>query len=684
MYKRNTQIGQQEEFLLLRNIALRRIQNDWSINMEKINRIKELTAELLHHCHLYYDLDTPMISDAEYDKKFDELFRLENEANFWLTNSPTRQVQGKVLDGFQKVTHSKPMLSAAKTKDVGEIKKFIGNNEFYCSYKLDGLTLVCIYENGKFKQAITRGTGLIGEDVTEQAKMIGNLPMTIPYDGYLELRGECVVSWENFHKINEGLAEPYSHPRNLAAGSLRNLDPNITKQRHLSFIVFECVSDYFSVDYDPNDQCTFCENKFDVLEELRDCIGFDIVGAYFGSVEDAIAEMTPETYEFPVDGLIFEFDNIKYSKSLPSTGHHEGCRMALKWADSTYETVLRDVVWDVGRSGVISPVAVFDEVDLDGALTTKATLHNLSIIESLELGIGDTITVYRSNMVIPKIDDNLTRSNTLIIPDVCPCCNSKAEIKYTDNSKFLMCTNPNCSAKLLAGFTHFVSRNCANIDGLSDRTLEQLISAGFLHTYRDIYHLSEDRDKLTQLEGLGEKSVSTLLKSIEKSRDIKLENFITSLGIDGVGKSAAKTIADYFNGDFTEFQEAFDTRFNWTVLDDVGDKTAQNIDKYLAKNYREIWELAQEFEFILPKKVEAKKNPFSGKTLCVTGKLNTFTRDSINTKIAELGAKAASSVSSKTNYLITNEQSGSSKYKKAVELNIPIITENEFLEMCGE
>ena len=640
--------------------------------MNTIDRIKELTVELLHHCHLYYDLDAPEISDAEYDKKFDELFKLENEANFWLANSPTRKVQGQVIDGFQKITHSKPMLSAAKTKDVDEIKRFIGSNDFYCSYKLDGLTLVTIYEGGQFKQAITRGTGLVGEDVTEQAKMIQNLPMTIPYDGYLELRGECVVSWENFHKINEDLEEPYSHPRNLAAGSLRNLDTNITKQRKLSYIVFECVNG--------------CDNDFKLgqLTWLRDYLGFEIVGYCDAFIELCIREMTPEDYKYPVDGLIFEFASNEYSKSLPSTGHHEGCRMALKWADSTYETILRDVIWDVGRSGVISPVAVFDEVDLDGALTTKATLHNLSIIESLELGIGDTITVYRSNMVIPKIDDNLTRSNTLVIPDICPCCGSKAEVKYTDNSKFLMCTNPNCSAKLLAKFTHFVSRNCANIEGLSEKTLEQLIFSKFLHTYRDIYHLSNHKTKLTLLEGFGEKSVSTLLKSIEESRNIKLEAFITALGIDGVGKSAAKTIASAFDGDFWQFIEGFKNGYDWSRLDDIGLITFKNINEYLAENETEVCELAQEFNFILPKKVEVKENPFSGKTLCVTGKLNTFTRDSISAKISELGAKAASSVSSKTDYLITNEASGSSKYKKAVELNIPIITEEEFLNMIGE
>ena len=644
--------------------------------MEKIEQIKELTAELLHHCHLYYDLDSPEISDAEYDKKFDILKQLEDEANFWLANSPTRKVQGSVLDSFQKVQHSKPMLSAAKTKDVNEIKKFIGKNDFYCSYKLDGLTLVVVYESGKFKKAITRGNGIIGEDVTEQAKMINNLPMSIPYDNYLELRGECVVSWKNFHKINDRLAEPYSHPRNLAAGSLRNLDTNITKQRNLSYVVFECVSDLY-------DRDGLYDSKWDELGYI-DHLGFTTVERCVGAIDDCVEAMQPDFYEFPVDGLIFEMCMKEYSKSLASTSHHEGCRMALKWADLTYETVLRDVIWDVGRSGVISPVAVFDEVDLDGALTTKATLHNLSIIESLELGIGDTIIVYRSNMVIPKIDDNLTRSSTLVIPETCPCCGSKAEIKYTDNSKFLMCTNPNCSAKTLAKFTHFVSRNCMNIDGLSEKTLEALISHDFLRTYKDIYHLSEHKQILTSLEGMGEKSVSTLLKSIEKSRDVKLENFLNAIGITDVGLSTAKTISNAFNGDFNTFYEAFKNCYNWADLQDIGDKTASNITKYLTENEAEIVDLASEMRFIVHEKKEVKQNPFSGKTLCVTGRLEHFSRDSINAKISELGAKAAGSVSKNTDYLITNEQSSSSKYKKAIELNVPIITEQEFLKMCGD
>lgn len=649
--------------------------------LSKVEQIKKLTSELLYHCHLYYDLDSPIISDAEYDRKFDELFALENEANFWLANSPTRKVQGSVLDCFTKVEHSKPMLSAAKTKDINEIKKFLGNNAFYCSYKLDGLTLVCRYQNGQFIQAVTRGTGIIGEDVSEQAKMITNLPMHIPYDGDIELRGECVVSWDNFNKINEKLEVKYSHPRNLAAGSLRNLDTNVTRDRNLSYVAFECVSDLYDVD-------VLFDSKWDELGYL-DYLGFETVERCVGTVEDCVEGMTPESYKYPVDGLIFELCMKSYSKSLASTSHHEGCRMALKWADATYETTLLDVGWNPTRTGLISPVAIFEEIDLEGALTTRATLHNLSIIKQLELGIGDTITVYRSNMVIPKIDDNLTRSNTLIVPDKCPCCGSETVIKNTDNSQVLMCPNPDCSAKKIAQFTHFVSRKCMNIDGLSEKTLETLLSHGFIHDFKDIYHLSDYRQQLIRLDGFGKKSVEKLLKSIEDSRNVKLENFIASLGIPNIGLTASKTISKrcsgrFNNGGFNMFIELVAAEFDFSSLDDFGATMNTNIYDYMRENFSMVEELAAEMNFIRLEEKVVMQNPFSGKSVCVTGKLNYFTRDSINEKIASLNAKAVGSVSKKTDYLITNESSGSSKYKKAVELNIPIITEDEFLEMCGE
>lgn len=645
--------------------------------MNKIEQIKRLTNELLQYSYEYYVLDNPSISDREYDEKYDILFALENEANFWLANSPTRYVQGAVLDGFTKITHSKPMLSAAKTKDINEIKKFLGVNPFYCSYKLDGLTLVVRYKNGKLVEAVTRGSGFIGEDVTEQAKMISNLPMSIPYTSDLELRGECVISLEQFYKINETLEVQYSHPRNLAAGTLRNLDTNIVRNRKLSYVVFECVSDLNDVD-------GLMDSKWFELKWLKQ-IGFEVVGACVGDVDACVEGMQPEYCEYPVDGLIFEFSDRVYSKSLPATSHHEGCRMALKWEDIACETTLLDVEWSPTRTGLISPVAIFEPIDLDGAITTRATLHNVSIIKQLELGIGDTITVYRSNMVIPKIDDNLTRSNTLEIPDKCPCCGHNTIIKNTENSQVLMCTNPNCSAKNVARFENFVSRKCANIDGMSTATIQALLEAELINNFIDIYKLKYHKDKLLSLPGFGAKSVEKLLLSIENSREIKLENFIAALGITNIGTSASKTIAKSCDYDLGKLIMMWANDYDFTQLDDFGSVMAKSFTDYFDEYINEIEALACEMVFVSSQKVHSIcDEQFSGKTFVVTGKLNHFTRDSINEKIISLGAKTASSVSKKTDYLITNESSGSSKYKKAVELGVPIITEEEFLNMCGE
>lgn len=645
--------------------------------MNKIETIKNLTAKLLQYCDEYYNLDSPTISDTEYDKKFDELKSLEDQTGFWLANSPTRKVQGQVLDCFTKVKHSKPMLSAAKTKDANEIKRFIGNQPFYCSYKLDGLTLVVRYENGEFVQAVTRGNGEIGEDVTAQARMITNLPMHIDYNDKLELRGECVISWKNFHKINESLNEPYSHPRNLAAGSLRQLDTNITKQRNLSYVVFECVSNL----YDNN---ALFDSKLDELGYL-DCLGFETVGRCTGNIDDCIEGMQPEWYQYPCDGLIFEMCMKSYSKTLPVTAHHEGCRMALKWADEMYETILRDVEWNPTRSGLIAPVAIFDEIDLDGALTTRATLHNLSIIEQLELGIGDVITVYRSNMVVPKVYDNLTRSNTLTIPTTCPCCGDPTEIKYTDNSKVLMCTNLNCAAKKLAQFTHFVSRKAMSIDGLSEKTLELLISHGFLHNYKDIYRLKEHKNEITQLPGMGVKSVDKLLDSIEKSRTVTLDRFITALGIPNIGSSAAKAISKQFNGDHYDFVQALANGYDFSQIDDFGEITNKSLHDWWDSKDPMVELLPVEMNFIVENDVGSSSN-LDGKSFCITGSLTHYpNRDALVKAIEDNGGKYVSGVSKKTDYLINNDTTSTSgKNKKAIELNIPIISEDDFLKMLSE
>ena len=639
--------------------------------MKTVDKIKELTEELLQYCYSYYVLDNPTISDTEYDKKFDTLFALENEANFWLANSPTRKVQGTVLDCFTKVEHSKPMLSAAKTKDTNEIKKFLGGHKFYCSFKMDGLTLVVRYHNGKFIQAVTRGTGIIGEDVTEQAKMISNLPMCIPYDGDLELRGECVVSWDNFNQINEGLANKYSHPRNLAAGSLRNLDTSITKERNLSYIVFECVTDLEDVD-------GIMDSKYIELKWLKH-IGFDVVEACMCSVEDAVRVFEPQHYIYPVDGLVFELDSRSYSKSLESTSHHEGCRIALKWKDEIYETTLLDVEWSPTRTGLISPVAIFKEIDLDGALTTRATLHNLSIIKQLELGIGDTITVYRSNMVIPKIDDNLTRSNTLIIPKTCPCCGEDVIVKNTDNSQVLMCPNPDCSAKKIAQFTHFVSRKCMNIDGLSEKTLETLLSHGFIRNFKDIYHLSDYKQKLILLDGFGKKSIEKLLQSIEDSRNVKLENFIAALGIPNIGLSASKTISNYFHGNYDKFIQAYRDCFDWTLLDDFGAVMAEGLEDYLDKNIDTVQELAAEMNFIIEEK--STDNYLDGLKFCITGSFNQ-SRDSLKKQLEDRGAKFISSVSKNIDILFSGDKAGS-KLTKAQQLGVRVANEEELMKMLS-
>lgn len=640
--------------------------------MNGVDRIKELTKELLYHCHLYYDLDAPIISDAEYDRMYDELFELENTNEFWLANSPTRKVQGSVLDGFSKVTHTKPMLSAAKTKDVDEIKKFLGKQPFYCSYKLDGLTLVVRYKNGKFVQAVTRGNGTIGEDVTEQAKMISNLPMSIPDTEYIELRGECVVSWENFYKINSGLETPYSHPRNLAAGSLRNLDTNITRDRNLSYVVFECVSDLYDFD-------TLLDSKWDELDYL-DRLGFETVLRCHNDVDSCVTDMQPEASLYPVDGLIFEMCMKEYSKSLESTSHHEGCRMALKWADATYETTLLDVEWNTTRTGLISPVAVFEEIDLDGALTTRATLHNVSIIKQLELGIGDTITVYRSNMVIPKIDDNLTRSNTLIIPDKCPCCGGEAVIKNTDNSQVLMCINPDCSAKKIAKFTHFVSRNCMNVEGLSEATLEKFIELGWLNKFIDIYHLSDHRVPMIKLDGFGKKSVDKLLGAIEKSRTVKLENFIAALGIPNIGLSAAKTISEEFNGSCVEFIMATENSFDFTRLKDFGSIMDTSIHDWFDEHKYELVELSKELYMEITE--EEKDDSLSGLKFCITGSFSQ-PRDNLKKRLENRGAKFISSVSKNLDVLFAGEKAGS-KLAKAQSLGVRVAYEDELMKLLGE
>lgn len=640
--------------------------------MDKIGRIKELVGILQKASYAYYGLDSPLMTDKEYDDLYDELSTLEKETNCVLAGSPTIKVQGYLLDGFTKVKHTKPMLSANKTKDTKEIEKFVTNNRFYGSYKLDGLTVVVRYKNGEFTQGITRGTGIEGEDVTEQCRFIKNLPMTISYKSNLELRGECVISWDEFKRINRNLDTPYSHPRNLASGTLRNLDLNIIKDRNLSFVVFECVTDMKE------------DSKSETLIDVHN-MGFEIVPiTKLNSTVDQVSNaLQPEFYQYPTDGIIFELDSRKLSESLGSTSHHECCRMALKWEDELYETTLKDIEWNTSKTGLINPVAVFEPVDLDGAITTRATLHNVSYIEDLQLGIGDTIQVYRANMVIPKVHSNLTRSNAWKLPDKCPCCGGDVEIHNENGSKTLHCTNLDCKAKLLGKLVHFVSKNAINIDGLSEQTLQKFIDLGWLNSFREIYYLSEHKEEMYKLDGFGKKSVDKLLESIEKSRNTTLDRFIYGLCIPLIGRTASKVIAKEFNNQAEEFYDIWCHSYDFTKLDDFGDAMNNSMKAFIRDNYRWIAEFIGEFNFRESDTNGNVKQVLEGKTFVITGSLKAYkNREELVSVIERNGGKVSGSVSAKTSYLINNDvASNSSKNKKAHELGIPIISEGEFVQM---
>ena len=644
-----------------------------------IERMMELIKILTKASEAYYKYDNPIMSDKSYDELYDELESLEKETGVILAGSPTQKVQGYLLDGFKKITHSKPMLSASKTKDPNDIKKFLGNYEWYCSGKLDGMTLVVIYENGEFIQGITRGNGEVGEDVTDACHFIKNLPMQIPMSERLELRGECVMDWDEFNRINENLVEKYKHPRNLASGTLRQLDLNIVKERRLSFVVFECVTD-------------ICDSKSDELSYLKS-IGFEIVTRtrnYTNTNDlDDVIEMATNSVQhdkYPYDGLIFEIDSKKVSKKLGKTEHHESCRKALKWEDETYETVLRDVEWNTGKTGIIFPTGIVDPVDLDGAITSRVTLHNISYIKDLELGIGDTVTMYRSNMVIPAIDDNLTRSNTLEIPKICPICGAPTRIVKANDSEVLYCTNDDCAGKLLGLWETFVSKKAMDIDGLSEQTLKVFLRRGYLtNMFVSIYDLSQYKKELYQLDGFGKKSIDNLLKAIEDSKSVDLIHFITAFSIPGVGTGQSKLLAAKYHT-FSEFMKACDNQDDFTKIQGIGKILDTAIKKWWVNNHIQMIDVANvvtfKDEFM---NAPTGNYPLAGKTFVVTGKVNTFpNRTELQNKIEELGGKVSGSVSNNTTALINNDvESTSGKNKKAKELGIPIITEDEFINMVG-
>ena len=655
--------------------------------MQEIKRIKELVSILNKASYAYYAKDNPIMSDKQYDDLYDELSGLESSTGIILAGSPTQKVQGTCIEFLKKVKHSKLMLSANKTKDINEIKKFIGNHPCVMSWKEDGLTIVLRYMNGIFTQAITRGSGDLGEDVTHTMKMCKNIPFKLPYCVDIEVRGECVISWKEFKRINDHLDTPYKHPRNLASGSVRQLDSNLLKDRELTFKAFELVQDDLYTKSRNNlslqEQLMNVSESFNYLQEM----GFDVVEHEYvtkDNVEELIKKYIPENYDYPVDGIIFEYDDYFYGKSLGETAHHPLNMMALKWKDELYETTLTDIEWNTSKSGLVNPVAIFEPVDLDGAITTRATLHNISYIEDLELGIGDTIRIYRSNMVIPKVHDNLTRSNTWKLPDKCPCCGGDVEIHNENGSKTLHCINPDCKAKLLGKLTHFVSKHATNIDGLSEQTLQKLIDLGWINSFKDIYYISEHKVAMYRLDGFGKKSVDKLLSNIEKSRNINFGNFLYALSIPLIGRSASKDIAKVCNYDVDQFRMiiGLEAEYAFTNIDGFGEEMNKSLRRWWNEYKYEFCELAKEFIFERNDDVKSKVN-LSNKTFVITGSLVHYkNRDELVGVIESLGGKVSGSVSAKTNYLINNDiNSSSSKNLKARKLGIPIISEEDFVKM---
>ena len=656
--------------------------------MDKIKRIKELINELQKASVAYYKYDNPVMTDKQYDDLYDELSSLEKETGIIMVDSPTQKVQGEILEYLEKVQHRKPMLSANKTKDISEIRKFIGNKTCVMSWKEDGLTIVLRYKDGVLDRAITRGKdGLIGEDVTHTMRMCKNIPLKIPYCTDIEVRGECVIAWNDFNKINENLDESKSHPRNLAAGSVRQLNASVAKDRNIKYKAFELVQDYLYEESKTNvsllNQVMTISESFDYL---KNC-GFDVVEHDLvtkDNVEEMIEKYNPEEYEFPVDGLIFEYNDYLYGKSLGVTSHHPLSMIALKWNDELYETTLRDIEWNTSKTGLVNPIAVFNETTIDGAGITRATLHNISYIENLQLGIGDKIQIYKANKIIPKVHNNLTRSNTWKLPDKCPNCGGGVEIHNENGSKTLHCINPDCSAKLLGKLVHFCSKNAINIDNLSEQTLQKFIDLDWLTSFIDIYHLSEYKSEMYKLDGFGKKSVDKLLEAIENSRTTTLDRFIYSLSIPLIGRSASKTIAKYFNYDFNEWYNiGISQPFRYILLDDFGEAMQNSIHNF-AVNLEMVSDLSDEFIFVKENSSNSGVD-LSGKTFVITGSLQHYkNRDELVSVIESLGAKVSGSVSAKTSFLINNDtESNSSKNVKAKQLGIPINNEQDFINMIS-
>ncbi len=648
-----------------------------------IARMKELVATLSQAARAYYQESREIMSNFEYDKLYDELSALEQETGVILAGSPTQKVGYEVLSELPKEAHLSPMLSLDKTKEVTALQEWIGEQTGVLSWKLDGLTVVLTYEHGTLQKAVTRGNGEIGEVITPNAKTFENIPLKIAFEGRLVLRGEAIIRYSDFERMNaeiEDVDARYKNPRNLCSGSVRQLNSQITAGRHVNCMIFALVQAE-GMEFDNS-----ITKQFEWLKSQ----GFEVV-----EYQLVTAETLPEKVEYfaqaiadfdiPSDGLVLTYEDIAYGESLGRTAKFPRHSIAFKWADEIRETTLSYIEWSASRTGLINPVAVFEPVELEGTTVSRASVHNISIMEGLELGIGDTITVYKANMIIPQIADNLTRSGVKDIPKICPVCGGSTRIQQVNDVKALYCTNSDCQAKKIKSFTLLVSRDALNIDGLSEATLEKFIGAGFIHEFADIFHLDRHKEAIVEMEGFGEKSYENLIQATKKASKTTLIRVVYGLGIAGIGLANAKMLCKHFQYDFDAMRRADAEEL--TAVDGIGAVLADAWCQYFAseKNQEMVDRLLAELEIEKVEEAAEGEQPLAGMTFVITGSVEHFAnRKELQALIEAKGGKATGSVTAKTTYLINNDKaSKSSKNKKALELGIPILSEEDFLELLS-
>ena len=649
---------------------------------EKVERIKELVTILNRAGKAYYAQDREIMSNLEYDRLYDELQTLERETGVILANSPTVSVGYEAVDELPKERHESPMLSLDKTKDREALREWLQGNSAILSWKLDGLTIVLTYREGKIAKAVTRGNGEIGEVITNNARTFVNLPLSIPFTGELILRGEAVIRYTDFEKINneiEDVEAKYKNPRNLCSGSVRQLNNEITAKRSVRFYAFMLVSAE-GMDFDNSR-----EAQFSFLEKQ----GFETVEHYLVTEENildtvSLFEQKIDSYDIPSDGLVLTFEDIAYGQSLGRTAKFPRHSIAFKWADELRETTLKEIEWSASRTGLINPVAIFEPVELEGTTVSRASVHNISILRSLKLGTGDRITVYKANMIIPQIAENLTKSDTIEIPETCPVCGGRTEVRQINEVQSLYCTNENCAAKQIKAFSLFVSRDAMNIDGLSEATLEKFVDMGFIHEFADLFHLDRYRDQIVEMEGFGERSYQKLIESVNKARNTTLPRVIYSLGIANIGVANAKMLCKFFEYDMQKLQEA-DVE-TLSAIEGVGEVIASAFVSYMRQedNIQKIQALMAELQIEIPK-VDEGSQTLSGMNFVITGGLEFFAnRNELKDAIESKGGKVTGSVTSKTTCLINNDvASASSKNKKARDLGVPVISEKDFMAQYG-